>query len=471
MALVAEIGAGKTLPESDSGTHLVVQKAMQLQEADKVPESIELLEKHLRKYPDDAHALTALSNGLKKVGRVALSYYVAKHSVSLRPERPETWCAVGHSAQNLWRFDEAVSAYRKAIQRAKTDKQRALYLNNMGSLYLDHGQFKKAEQPLQEALKIDPSDPMALHNYGLSLLARRQWADGWKHYSASVGSKARMRIKYRKDPEEPEWDGTPGQKVVVYGEQGLGDEICAASMIPDAAAVASVVMDCDHRLAGLFRRSFPNAKVYGTRWKKEVVWDAEDREPDASLPAFELGKFFRNADADFPGTPYLVADPERVLMWRALWASKGKPTIGIAWTGGTWHNAAAYRQLPLTEWQPIFDAVDATWVSLQYKDAAAELKGAPVVQYPHATLTADYDDTAALVASCDLVIGMQTSVCHLAGALGVPVWTLIPSTSQWRYGESGDTVPWYQSMRLYRQTKDGWGPAVQRIAEALRAHF
>ena len=132
-----------------------------------------------------------------------------------------------------------------------------------------------------------------------------------------------------------------------------------------------------------------------------------------------------------------------------------------------------FRTLPLDEWKPIFDAIDAHWVSLQYKSAAKEIasaQGAPVTQYPYGTLTKDYDDTAALVSACDLVIAMQTSVVHLAGALGVPAWSLVPTTSQWRYGEKFTDLPWYKSVKLYRQ-EDDWKPVVKHIARDLAAHF
>jgi hypothetical protein len=261
---------------------------------------------------------------------------------------------------------------------------------------------------------------------------------------------------------------------VVYGEQGLGDEICAASLLPDVIRdSAKVIIDCDHRVAPLFRRSFPKATVYGTRWAKKeegLRWEAADREFDASISAFEVAKYYRNADADFPGTQYLTACPERTGMWGHLFFQKRKPVIGIAWSGGTWTNGSFHRNLPLSEWAPIFKAVDAHWVSLQYKDAAKEIQGSPVVQYSWGTLTKDYDDTAALVASCDLVLGIQTSVHHLAGALGIPSWNLIPKISQWRYGESFDSLPWYRSMRLIRQDANGKWP-IQQIVNDLKSHF
>jgi hypothetical protein len=124
--------------------------------------------------------------------------------------------------------------------------------------------------------------------------------------------------------------------------------------------------------------------------------------------------------------------------------------------------------MPLSEWQPIFAAVDANWVSLQYKDASKEIEGTHVHQYPWATLSKDYDDTAALVASCDLVLAMQTSVNHLAGGLGVPNWIILPKTSQWRYGEKYDDLLWYKNTRLFRQ---GSSWPIQTIANELKARF
>jgi hypothetical protein len=258
---------------------------------------------------------------------------------------------------------------------------------------------------------------------------------------------------------------------VVFGEQGLGDEICAASALPEIiaaqkAAGGRVIVDCDKRLEGMFRRSFPDATVHGTRADKVLKWPESDRNIGASIAGFETLKYFRTKAEDFPGTPYIEPCPDRTAMWRSR--KNGKPTIGIAWTGGTFKNAGTFRNLPVKEWQPLFDSIDANWVSLQYKDASKEIEGTPVKQYPWATLTKDYDDTAALVASCDLVISMQTSVCHLAGALGVPTWILIPKTSQWRYGEEYTDLPWYKSARLFRQA-DSW--PIEAIATELKAMF
>jgi tetratricopeptide (TPR) repeat protein len=439
-------------------------KARELIDAGDIEKADSIINQHLMRNPDDAQALSLVVEILKKAKRIPAAYHLAKRTVDLRPDRCETWGALGGAAQELWRLDEAISHYRKAEKLSVKPAQRALYVNNIASTMLDGGKFIEAESVCREALALDDKDTSIRHNLGLSLLGQRKWQEAWPYYSASIGGKQRLARKF-KNPYEPVWDGAKDQTVIVYGEQGLGDELCAASMLPDVIRDSKkVIVDCDHRLTGLLQRSFPQASVHGTRWKPGA-WRAEAETADASISGFEVAKFYRNADTDFPGTPYLTPCPDRTAMWKS---TKTKPRIGIAWSGGIWQNAAIHRELPLDQWKPIFDAVDAQFVSLQYRDASEDIKGTPVVQYKYATLTDDYDDTAALVASCDLVIGMQTSVCHLAGALGVPVWTLIPKTSQWRYGEEYADVPWYQSMKLYRQG-NSW--PTRKIASDLKVYF
>lgn len=432
------------------------------------------IDKYLMREPDDAQALTVASAILKKANKPSIAYSLAKRATEIAPQRSETWNAYAHCCQHLWRIDEAEAGYRKALQRVKDKRHKATYLNNLASCHIDMGRFADAEPYIRESLEL-ADDHLARHNLGLSLLAQRQWAEGWKNYSASIGTSNRFEVRYRGAAnQEPTWDGTKDKTVVIYGEQGLGDEICAASMLPDAIKdCKKVIVDCDKRLTGLMRRSFPGATVHGTRTDKQLSWPKEDRDIDYSISGFEIGQFYRNSTESFPGTPYIKPDPERVAMWKGLFATKKKPVIGIAWSGGTWHNAGLHRQLALSEWAPIFDAIDAHWVSLQYKDATKEIVGTPVVQYSYGTLTHDYDDTAALVASCDLVLGIQTSVFHLAGAMGVPAWVMIPKVSQWRYGEDGDSIPWYRSVKLYRQREVSGKPQwpLSRIAADLKLHF
>ena len=412
--------------------------------------------------PDNPVALNIACYMLERQGNAGLAYNIAKRLSDRHPSAPVAWVNLGKTCDTLWRMEEAENAYRRALTQVKagdSDTKLTIFCN-LSALQLQLGNFKQAEKYADQALQVDPSHLKSRHNKGICLLARGAWSDGWKQYEASVGSPQRIAYQYN---NEPTWKGEPGT-VVVFGEQGIGDEICAASMIPDAIKRARVIIDCDARLETLFRRSFPEAKVYGTRSAKVLNWAEEDQAIDYSIPSMQMGALFRNEAQDFPGTPYLKADPDRVLMWKALWASKKKPVFGIAWTGGLKETASQYRQWGPEELKAI-TGLDATWVSLQYKDTETPEN---VLRFAETT-SKNYDDTAALVASLDGVVAMQSTAVHIAGALGIPCAAGIPKTSQWRYGEAGDAMPWYRCVRLFRQEKLGdWSKAIQGIQGWLK---
>jgi hypothetical protein len=201
-------------------------------------------------------------------------------------------------------------------------------------------------------------------------------------------------------------------------------------MVDDVLPKArKLILDCDSRLTNLFKRSFPLATVHGTRHVKYLNWPDADRDVESSMPAGQVGQYVRTDPKQCPQTPYLVADPERVAMWKALWATKHKPVIGIAWTGGIHKTGADFRKSTFDDWADVL-AIDAHFVSLQYKGDETHPK---IHEYPYATRTNDYDDTAALVASLDMVIAVPTAVVHLAGALGTRVIAMHGPKDCWKY--------------------------------------
>jgi tetratricopeptide (TPR) repeat protein len=452
---------------------LDLRQAKSLAESGELDMAWNLVDVYLRKNPDDAQALLLASYILDKSKHLSVAFHIARRVSELEPNRFEAWNNYGRIADQLWMIDIAERAHKRAISAAVKGRDKALSLTNLAALYINCGDFAKAEPLCRQALMADPECLKAKANLGFCQLAARNWAEGWDNYKFSLGSKARKLVKYR---DEPEWNGEKGQVVAIYGEQGLGDEISFASMLPDAIADCErVIIDCDTRLLGLFKRSFPKARVYGTRNEGAVYWEPEDRVIDASSAMGSLGGIYRRSDEAFTGAPYLTPCPDRTTMWKSLFASKGKPCIGIAWTGGMAWTGAKFRQWTLDDLLPIFNSIEAHWVSLQYKDASEEIAAfkarhpeVDIVQYPYATLTQDYDDTAALVASLDRVISMQTAVVHLCGALGKQCDVFVPKTSQWRYGEKFTSLPWYRSVNVIRQAVRGhWKNTIEDFAATL----
>jgi tetratricopeptide (TPR) repeat protein len=429
---------------------------------------------------DNPHYIPGLSTGsyvMLRCGGPVCAYHLAYTGTVLKPDDSASWTNRGHAASEMWLVDEAEHCYNKALECVQDESHRRVLWLNLSALRLDNGRFKEAEELTRKILEIDPGNRKAIANLGFCQLAQRNWAEGWKGYRNTIGSVWRPKTQYG---EEPEWDGTPGLTVALYGDQGLGDEISFSSMLPDAIDhCKKVIVDCDERLEGLFRRSFPRARIYGTRRAKDGQWAKDDWQIDASLPLGQIGEYYRTTQESFPGTPYLIPCPERTKMWEGLFSTKGKPVIGIAWTGGIPKTNSRNRKVTLEDLLPIFRRVKAHYVSLQYRDSAKEIaafrannKWVDLVQYKWGTLTNDYDDTAALIAACDYVLCIQTAVAHTAGAVGTPVSVLVPTATQWRYGTSQDTIPWYECLRVIRQQKDGeWSNEIDRVSRELQSYF
>lgn len=444
-----------------------LSRARQLSDSGDPEGAWRLIEPHLMRDPDDRQALCVAAFVLRKAGRLPMAHAFARRLTQLEPGEATGWINYGQICNELFQLEEGEAAYREGLKVACDPTSLGMLYTNLSALLIDHGRFAEALPLTDLALKATPESKGARANRGFCQLALKNYAEGWKNYRACVGTSSRRKVQYK---GEPEWDGSPGKKVVLYGEQGLGDEICFASMVPDALKdCAKVVLDVDARLTGLFRRSFPTAVTYGTRHATAadgIRWAPKDCDFDASLSLGCLGEYYRTSAESFPSTPYLLADPERVLMWKALFSSKAKPVIGIAWTGGTWSSGSTFRQLKLAQLRLLFEAIDAHWVSLQYKDAQPEidaLKGVDIRQYPQATLTKDYDDTAALVASLDMVVSIPTAVVHLAGALGTPCIAMNSPAACWKFTAG---LPFHPGVEIVPH-RQNWGETVRHAAECL----
>ena len=436
--------------------------AKEYAESDNYSKAWLIVSKALNEEPDEPKALCIAAYMLEKQNNAAIAYQLLKRVTQLYPTNSTGWLNLGKCCDSLWRMEESEASYRRALNNVKPgdDDTKVILFTNLSALFMQLGRFNEARGYAERALKIDPEHLKSRHNLGVALLADQQWEQGWKQYEASVGSPHRPMFRYG---DEPNWKGEEKGTVVIYGEQGIGDEISAASMFQDAIDRAEkLIIDCDARLKNLLQRSFPKAKIYGTRKEKVLNWDDEDHKIDYSIAAMQLGAIFRLKTEQFTGKPYLIPDADRVHMWKTLWAAKRKQAIGIAWTGGVSETAAKYRVWNIDQIAEIVRSVDAHWVCLQYKDATEQLKefhakypDLHIEQYPYATLTKDYDDMCALVASLDGVVAMQSTAVHTAGALGIPCAAAIPKTSQWRYGTTGDTLPWYSSVKMFRQKELG----------------
>lgn len=436
-----------------------LEEIKQLAEKGEYAESMAMAMQCVDEDFDDALALFMVGYNLLKMEKFGLAYNVFRRVAVLQPNRAEPWNNAGMCHQETWNLDDGEKCFRRALQ-LEPDKNVAA-LQNIALIHVNRCNPEEALKWCRRAEETKMESWETKDTKALALLMLRQWEEGWRLYDETAGRHKQRQLRYYSDPPEPRWRGEKGS-VVVYGMQGIGDEISFASCIPDAMKKADVIIDCDKRLEGLFRRSFPGARVYGTRFKPRY-WNDH---ADYSIPCDCLPHLFRNKNEDFPGTQFLGADPERRLQWRALFDTYKKPVIGIAWTGGVKHTGKGKRSLTLDDYKPILEAVDATWVSLEYRERPDDPR---IKVFPRATMTNDYDDTAAMVAELDLVITVTTAVVHLSGGLGKECWCLAPNKPRWFYGLEGD-MPWYKSVKMFRQAKDGKWP-IDEIVRLLKLRY
>lgn len=393
-----------------------------------------------------------------------LASHLLKYTVQAKPQMAEAWNNLGICFRSMRKDEMASMAWDRAHQLAPTVADIPA---NHASIYLSNGTPEKALELAERSLKIDPKSPGGKWHKALALLEMQQFDTAWSWHESRLDNNSPGitvgRRNYHANHETPWWDGWRKERVALHGEQGLGDEVMFLSCVPDAMERAEhITIECAPRLGGLVRRSFPGCTVYGTHGARP------ETKADSKLAMGSLPKFFRKSVLQFPGKPYLVADPERRETYRArLAAMGGKPKVGLAWQGGMSKTGVDVRSLALEELKPKLPT-EFDYVSLQYTSGAAEEAAANgVVHWSEAATGADMDDQAALIAELDCVFSVCQTAIHVAGGLGVPTFCLVPSKPSWRYAVKGDTMPWYRSVRLFRQKGD-WDGAVNAAIAAMR---
>jgi hypothetical protein len=378
---------------------------------------------------------------------------------------------IGLVLQKIHRPHEALQYYVSASAINGADAE---LLNNFAVVLQDLGRLDEAVANYDAAIALKLDFTLALWHRSLAYLLRHDFARGWPDYE--------LRLLNADRPKRPlefaRWDGrTPnGKKLLIFYEQGLGDEIMFASCIPDlVAAGAHCVIECSAKLLPLFRRSFPQATVYAANPDRSLPRSVKEAGIELQCPAGSLPLYLRRTRADFPRHPgYLQADPQRVAAWRARLAALGPGLkVGVSWQGGTHKSRRPVRSLPLAQWLPLLQTKNVQFVDLQYTDSGAELAAlhaaTGVRVHSWQEVRADYEETAALVSALDLVISVCTAVIHLGGALARPVWVMAPFSPEWRYGIAGEDMPWYPSVRVFRQPAYGeWDAVIGHVARCLR---
>ncbi|MGE3314030.1 MAG: tetratricopeptide repeat protein [Planctomycetaceae bacterium] len=392
-----------------------------------------------------------------------------RQAVELSPRDPDSRFRLGTSLRGAGRFSEAAAEFLRAVS-LKPD-----YLDahtNLGAVYDDLGDLNSAKRAYDRALMIDSCSPPARFNRALALLRKGEFHCGWAEYE--------WRWKHNGRPRQfaqPVWDGCRKDgTVLVYSEQGIGDEILFASCVPDVLARADrCVLECDGRLMRLFARSFPEADVIGKVGGGGTPPVIGSKVFDSQIAIGSLPKLFRSSIAAFPKGAYLRPDGRKVEEWRRRYVALDRRlNVGISWRGGKDPAVRRMRSTLLAQWKPVLDFREIAFINLQYGECRDEIRdvehagGRTIHDWEIGNPLGDLDEFAARVAALDLVISVDNSTVHLAGALGIPVWVLLPGVSDWRWMIEGEDSLWYPRVRLFRTARaETWNDVFRRVASEL----
>lgn len=420
--------------------------------------------------PDYPSPYNNLANALWEVGLADEALACYRQAIALKPDHSDAYANLGHAirtrAVRMADYAEAEALCRRAL---RLDPRHPAAGNNLGIVHLSRSELDMAESCFRRVLANSAENADAHFNLSLVLLKAGALAEGWEHYEWrwQTGQLPLPSLSC------PRWQGEPldGRTILLYAEQGHGDTLHFVRYAPLVAQRGGrVILTVQPGLVRLLERLPGIASVHASNDPLPAF--------DVQAPLLSLPRIFGTTLETIPAKEaYLAADPADVKSWQRRNPIHGGVRIGLVWSGDPrphllHANATDQRRsMKLAQMAPLAAAHGAVFFSVQKGKAGEQARTPPagMIVVDLMDEVHDFADTAALIATLDLVICVDTSVAHLVGALGKPVWLLSRFDGCWRWLTNRHTTPWYPSMRLFHQTEPGdWTPVMARVAEALR---
>jgi tetratricopeptide (TPR) repeat protein len=413
--------------------------------------AIELDAKH-------ADALSNLGALMMDEGKLKEAEAVLRRALGIKPDLLNAQSNLGTVLTRTGDISGAVECFRRVLTH---DPKHVAALCSMGFLHDNLGDEEGAVGYFALALEVEPQSALARFNLSSHLLAHGDFKRGWQEYERRW--QVRQFYSNRKQMEQPQWRGEDiaGSRILLYSEQGFGDTLQFVRYVPMVAALgAEVILEVQPGVYNLLRNFNGATQVVAGGSAIEAVefaWHC----PLLSLP-IAFGTELDTIPA--PG-PYLKAKDEDVEAWSSRLVPGGLK-VGVVWSGNPEHTRDRLRSIDLAEWKGVLAMEGVTFYSLQKGAGLAQLQAMDEELRP-VNLDADlrdFTDTAAAIANLDLVICVDTAVAHLAGAMGKPVWILIPPAADWRWLRGREDSPWYPTARLFRRAEGGgWAEVLERV--------
>lgn len=429
--------------------------------------AIQYIKNSLQFNTTNADAYIALGNISLQKNEIDKSITYYQEALRLNPTVAHTYnlsniyIDTGNSLSEKGDFDNAILCYREGLNLNPTD---AIAYNNLGIAYQMKSQINEAIINYQKAIKIDLNFAEAHFHLSHANLLSGNFEEGWKEYDWRLKTKD---MGFQHSFSQPPWTGfdIKNATILIYVDQGMGDAIQFSRYIPFVAQRgAKVLIGCQKELISLLQRVEGVNQIIGY---PQPLPDFDVYCPLSSLPVI----FNTTLDTIPQNIPYIPNDFDLSNKWKEkLKRDISKLKIGLTWAGNPKNTKIRYKSFSLDTLSPLANFYDITFYSLQKEEAAKEAKNPPMGMklFDYTEELNNFSDTAALIENLDLVISVDTAVAHLTGALGKPIWILLPFAPDWRWMLNRDDSPWYPTMRLFRQPSFGdWETVIESIKNEL----
>ena len=439
---------------------IAFSKGLSAHQNDRLDEALSYYAKSIQLDHQAAHAYNNMGVALRKKGLLQAAIASYQRAIQINPEDAGTHSNFGNALRAVGNYSAAETAHRHAVE---LDANYTDGLYNLGLVLKDQGRLTEATHYLCEALKKNPNYAEAHWDLSLVWLTMGNFEKGFREYEW------RWHLPHVSPRvfDAPAWDGgiINGQTILLHAEQGMGDSIQFVRYVPFVSQRgASIILECQKPLVSLFENLEEGL----------IVVPRDDNIPlpdfNCHAPLLSLPRIFQTTLETIPSDDsYLKPDKVLQSKFQKLMPADSL-NVGITWAGKPTHKNDHNRSAGLEPFIELFGNNKITFHSLQVGPRSDDIlnKGCQGLLHDHGHLLNDFADTAALISNLDLVISVDTSVCHLSGALGVPCWVILHHTCDWRWMTHRSDSPWYSSIRLFRQKNFGeWKYVFDNIATAL----
>jgi tetratricopeptide (TPR) repeat protein len=437
--------------------------------------------------PESPLGYNNLGSVQSDMGHPDVAIDTLKAAIYQMPDQAILWNSLATVLAENSRADESIVFYEEA---ARLEPRFARVYHNLGYAYQHLSQYANALVAYDKALElvVDPAERIeTLHSRSICLIGLGKLEEGFREYE--IRTHERFRAYFHHIIEAPRWQGEDvrGKKLLIVGEQGLGDEILFANILPDAqeavGETGKLQICVDPRMIPLFQRSFPRAEVGsyddrtlldkdGDKCFRLIPFASKQNKPDYWAPMGSALQYYRKSLSDFPKKAFLVPDPVRVAEYKRQMAALPGKKVGICWRSMMVTGKRAKYFTPVDAWREVLQTPGITFVNLQYGDCAAEIAhieektGVKIHQVPGLDLRDDIDGTAALCQALDLVVSAPTAAAHTAASVGAQVWFLSAGLGWPQLGTA--EYPWHPNTKVFWPTRLGdWPDVMPRYAAAL----